>query len=65
MLNCFQDQRVKQESVNILKYLVDQPASKDMMADYFKDIFLRQDMKDAMSVLFTEAALTTLKMPIN
>lgn len=65
VLTCFQDQRVKRESVNILKYLVESQESKELMADYFKDIFTREDMKTAISELLTKAAFTTLKMPIN
>lgn len=65
ILDVFRDQRVKEESVSILRYLATQERSKDIMAEYFKDIFLRSDMKDALSDILTRAAYTTLKMPIN
>ena len=45
-MRTLQDESVKQETVNVLKYLTEQPETEEIMAIYMKTVFLRKDVMD-------------------
>lgn len=57
-------EEVQKESVELLNYLVQQEESKDILAQFFKVIFLREDILQSLSNLFTEGAVTAIEEPI-
>jgi len=60
ILDIFKSKEVRYEGVNILSFILDQEETKDIGAQYFKVVFLRNDILTALSTLFMEAALKTL-----
>ena len=45
-MRTLQDESVKQETVNVLKFLTEQPETEEIMAMYMKTVFLRKDVMD-------------------
>jgi hypothetical protein len=54
---------IKREGVDALKYIIEKEESKDIMAQYFKVIFLRSDIIKALSSLITDAGVYTMDQP--
>ena len=54
---------IKREGVNVLKYIIEKEESKDIMAQYFKVIFLRSDIIKALSSVILDAAVYTMDQP--
>lgn len=57
------DKDVKEATIQILAYIVDQPNSKEIFSNYLNDVFLRKDVLDNLSKLFVEGAAVTLMNP--
>jgi hypothetical protein len=55
---------VKKETVEILRYIVGRVEAEDILAGYFKTIFLRDDMLTGVTRLLTKAAIETLESPV-
>jgi hypothetical protein len=51
---------IKTEGVEILKYIIEKEESKDIMAQYFKVIFLRADIIKALSNVISDSAIHTM-----
>lgn len=55
---------LKEEAINILRFIVDQDESKDIIAQYFKVIFLRDDIVKSLASLLTEAVTFSLNSAV-
>ena len=54
---------IKKEGVDLLKYIIEKEESKDIMAQYFKVIFLRSDIIKALSSVIVDAGVYTMDQP--
>jgi uncharacterized Fe-S cluster-containing MiaB family protein len=54
------DKEVKDETVRVLEYILKQKDSEEMLAMYLNSVFLRPDVLEKLTKLFTDAACLTL-----
>jgi hypothetical protein len=54
---------IKQEGVQLLKYIIQKEESKDIMAQYFKVIFLRSDIIKSLSNVISDSGIYTMNTP--
>lgn len=52
---------MRKETVEILRYIANQKESEDILALYFKTVFLREDMLKSVANLLTLAAVETME----
>ena len=55
------DNRVQNETVQILKYITDQKESEDILAQYMKTVFMREDVLDNLTQLLINGAVQAVK----
>jgi hypothetical protein len=60
VIKTLEDESVKKQTVEILRYIVSQKDSEDILALYFKTVFLRDDLLHGLTALLTRSALLTL-----
>ena len=51
---------MKDETVKVLEYILSQKNSEEMLALYLNTVFLRPDVLEKLTKLFTDAACLTL-----
>ena len=51
------DESIKKQTVEILRYIVSQKDSEDILALYFKTVFLRDDLLHGLTALLTRSAI--------
>ena len=61
IVRTLQDESVKQETVNVLKYLTEQPETEEIMAMYMKTVFLRKDVMDNLTQLLIGGAVSAME----
>jgi hypothetical protein len=61
VIKTLQHEDVRKETVELLRYIVANKESEDILALYFKTIFLREDMLKGVTNLLTKAAIETLE----
>ena len=59
-MKTLETEEVRYETVKLLRYIVGKKESEEILADYFKNIFLRDDMLSGVTKLLTKAAVETL-----
>jgi hypothetical protein len=57
VIKTLEDESVKKQTVEILRYIVSQKESEDILAMYFKTVFLRDDLLHGLTALLTRSAL--------
>ena len=57
MVKTLEDESVKKQTVEILRYIVSQKDSEDILALYFKTVFLRDDLLHGLTALLTRSAI--------
>ena len=60
VLRVLDSKEVKDETVNVLDYIVSQKKSEDMLARYLNATFLRPDILDNLTVLLTASVCNTI-----
>ena len=60
VMKTLETEEVRYETVQLLRYIVGKKESEEILADYFKNIFLRDDMLGSVTKLLTKAAVETL-----
>ena len=63
VINTLQREEVRIETVELLRYIIGRAEAEDIMAMYFKTIFLRDDLLGGVTNLLTKAAIETLDNP--
>ena len=63
VMKTLQQETVRQEIIEVLRYIAKQQEAEDILALYFKTIFLRDDMLKGVTSLLTKAAVETLEHP--
>lgn len=63
MIKTLQREEVRIETVELLRYIIGRAEAEDIMAMYFKTIFLRDDLLGGVTGLLTKAAMETLDNP--
>jgi len=58
-----QKEEVKRETVELLRYITSKKESEDILALYFKNVFLRDDMLREVSSLLAKSAIDALDKP--
>ena len=58
-----QQEEVKKETVELLRYITNKKESEDILALYFKNVFLRDDMLLELSSLLAKSAIDALDKP--
>ena len=58
-MDTLREEEVKKETVELLRYIVSKTESEDILALYFKTVFLRDDMALGVTKLLTKAAVDT------
>lgn len=64
LLDVIKAPQIKAETVGILDYIIDQDESKDIIAQYFKVVFLREDIIKSLSSLVSEAVIYSLNSAV-
>jgi hypothetical protein len=59
-MQTLRQEEIRKETVEILRYIVGKTESEDILALYFKTVFLRDDMAKGVSKLLTKAAVEAL-----
>lgn len=54
---------VRKETVEVLRYIVGRAEAEDIIAAYFKTVFIREDMLKGVTGLLTKAAVATMEHP--
>lgn len=62
-MHTLEQEDVKAETVDLLKYIVEQKQSEDILALYFKTVFLRDDMGQSVADLLGKSACEALDSP--
>ena len=57
VVKTLEDESVKKQTVEILRYIVSQKDSEDILALYFKTVFLRDDLLHGLTALLTRSAI--------
>jgi len=60
VVKTLEDESVKKQTVEILRYIVSQKDSEDILALYFKTVFLRDDLLHGLTALLTRSAIQTI-----
>lgn len=55
-----EEESIKNETVQLLRYIVSQKESEDILALYFKTVFTRNDLRESLSKLLTLSAVEAL-----
>eukprot|EP00347_Sterkiella_histriomuscorum_P012506 403368320 len=55
---------VRKETVELLRYIVTKVESEDILAHYFKTVFMRDDMGNSVQNLLVKAAVESLEQPV-
>lgn len=55
------DQRVMQETVNVLKFITEHPESEEILAEYMKTVFKRTDVLDNLTQLLISGAVNAVE----
>ncbi|CDW72029.1 UNKNOWN [Stylonychia lemnae] len=63
VMTTLQQEKVKKETVELLRYIVKQSESEEILAIYFKTVFLRDDMLQGVSKLLAKSAVDALDQP--
>ena len=63
VIRTLQNESVRLETIELLRYLIGRKEAEDIMAVYFKQVFVRDDMLHGVSRLLTKAAVKTLESP--
>ena len=61
IVRTLQDESVKQETVQVLKYLTEQPETEEIMAIYMKTVFLRKDVLNNLTQLLIGGAVNAME----
>ena len=64
VMSTLQSEQVRKETVELLRYIASRSEAEDILALYFKTIFLREDMLKGVTQLLTKAAIETLESPV-
>lgn len=56
-MNTLADERVKSETVQVLKFIVEQKESEDVLAKYMSTVFQRTDVQDSLTQLLIDGAV--------
>ncbi len=64
MLKTLQEEEVRKETVEILRYIVGKTESEDILALFMKTVFLREDMAKGVTGLLTRASIEALDQPM-
>lgn len=60
MVQILQDDNVRKETIELLRYIVSQKESEDILAMYFRTVFQREDLVQSVTKLLTASAVETL-----
>jgi hypothetical protein len=63
-MTTLQQEEVKRETVELLRYIVAKSESEEILAIYFKTVFLRDDMLRSLSALLARSAAHALDQPL-
>lgn len=61
VLKTLQEEEVRKETVEILRYIVGKAESEDILALFLKTVFLRDDMAKGVTKLLTKASIEALE----
>ena len=60
-MSTLSQEEVRAETVEVLRYIVGRAEAEDILALYFKTIFVRDDMLKGVTGLLTKAAIETME----
>lgn len=60
-MKTLQQEEVRKETIELLRYIVGKGESEDILASYFKTVFLREDMLKGVTGLLIRAAVETME----